>query len=171
MLAGMLLLMLGSLPFTNEERNDINSFYITQNISRDTVVKGRFLFNITISFLVVVFGVILDILVLIIAGKFTEIATVFIIALLLYLGNMIYNAFALPVFFKLGFLKGRILAMFTPIILMCICAFGIIIVLPDFTMPKNINFGLIIIEVAAVAVIATYFSILLSMKFYSKREF
>jgi hypothetical protein len=172
MLVGCVLFMAGAMPFTNEEKNDINTFYITQNVARDTVVKGRFLFSISISFFAALGGTIFDIINLVITGYFAEIKSVFVPAVLLFLGILIYNAITFPIYFKVGFLKGRFLAVFVPMIMiMIVISSFIILSLFQDAMPVNINNIALIFIVAAAAVITTYFSILLSMKFYSKREF
>jgi hypothetical protein len=169
---GMMMLTSGSLPFSIEQKNDINTFYITQNVPRDTVVTGRFLFGALVDLVFVSVAAFIDIIALILTGNFTGIVQEIIAATIVFLGVLIYNAFSFPLYFKLGFTKGVVLAAFVPMLVILVVAFVVLFAFPNgFDMPKSVNTVAIMLVLAVIAVIATYFSILLSKKFYRKREF
>jgi hypothetical protein len=172
LILGIMMLTSGALPFSIEQRNNINTFYITQNIPRDTVVTGRFLFGVLVTLIFITVGVLIDILTLIITGNFGGIIAELTAAVIFFLSVMIYNAFSFPIYFKLGFVKGTVLAAFIPMIVIMAVAFIIVFLFPNgFDMPTNINFVAIVFVLTIIALISTYISILLSKKFYKNREF
>jgi ABC-type transport system involved in multi-copper enzyme maturation permease subunit len=166
----MLTLMVASFPFALEEKNDINTLYVTQKIPRKTVVYGRFIYGILISLIFVVFSIVIDVAVMFVIGNTTGIVSEFFIAAVVFIGLQLFNAFRFPFFFKYGYAKGNVVASIVPMFIIIGCSLLIAYLKPDLTaIPK---FGIeAVITVIAAIIVFIVISITLSVKFYQKREF
>jgi hypothetical protein len=168
---GMVTLMMCSFPFALEEKNDINTFYVTQNIPRKTVVYGRFLFGLFVSFVSVIVGMCIDISVLIATGNIGEIKSEIIVGTVILLGLQVLNALRYPFFFKFGYAKGSIAASILPIAIIIAGVLLAAFANPNgFTLPTSVNVLPSVIALVPV-IIMTYISAMLSEKFYQTREF
>jgi hypothetical protein len=171
---GMVTLMVGSFPFALEEKNDTNTFYITEQITRKTVVYGRFLYGLFISLVCVISSAVIDICVLFVSGKTDGILLEIIVAAAVFLVLQIFNAFRFPFFFKLGYAKGSVVASIVPMAIIMVGALLIAFIKPDITaIPKFSTETILIVIAAAITltVVSIVISMGLSVKFYQKREF
>jgi hypothetical protein len=167
----MVTLMMCSFPFALEEKNDINTFYVTQNIPRKTVVFGRFLFGFFVSFVSVIIGMIIDISVLIGTGNVAGIKYEIIVGIVILLGLQVLNALRYPFFFKFGYAKGSIAASILPMAIIIAVVFSVAFANPNgFTLPSSVSALPVVIAFVPV-IIMTYISAVLSEKFYQTREF
>jgi hypothetical protein len=127
---------------------------------------------ILLNLIGVLISAVIDIFGMIVTGNLAGLMAEIIAAMVVFLIILLYNAFSFPIYFKLGFVRGRILAAITPLIIILVGAYIIVFAFPTgFNMTSNINFGVIIPVLLGVTAIITYISILLSKKFYRTREF
>ena len=99
-----------SYPFAIGEKSNIDILYATLSIKRNTVVLGRYLFSITFDILVGFLAYIFSLIVLtIMQKKFGAIESLFTILIMFIVFNVI-KAIQLPLFFKLGYTKAKLLA-------------------------------------------------------------
>jgi hypothetical protein len=171
-LFGMAMVMVDIFPFLLEERNELNTFYVTQNIPRETVVNGRYLYALTLNSISVAAACVIDIVVLIARGNFSEILSELTNSAAILLLMQIYISFCYPLNFKLGYAKSKAFTSIVPLIMLgaplLFIAFLSINGLITFT--NGIRFGTVLILIGTTLMI-TSISIEISKKFYAKREF
>ena len=99
-----------SYPFAVGEKNGIDSLYATLSISRDTVVLGRYLFALVanIGSGALAYAV-LFVLSVVLNKDFNAAETVLVILVMLAVYSSV-QAFQLPMYFKLGYAKAKVLA-------------------------------------------------------------
>jgi hypothetical protein len=167
----MVTLMICSFPFALEEKNDINTFYVTQNIPRKTVVYGRFLYGFFVSLICVIVGMFIDISVMIAAGNSVGIKSEIFVGAAILLGLLMFNALRYPFFFKFGYAKGSVMASIIPMAIIIAVVLSVAFANPNgFTLPTSISAASAVIAIVPVIII-TCISAMLSVKFYQSREF
>jgi hypothetical protein len=180
--------MLGTLligyPFAVGEKSNMDALYSTLAIGRNTVVLGRYLFALALNICAVVFSYVCATLGLFVArilGSFpvaaenNPVSLITAVAALMVLIQVIQ----MPVFFKLGYTKAKILAILPFAALMA--GFGVVNsiardpsnrfdgVREFFTKLEASGFAIPL--AAAVLLTVIYASYCLSVTFYRKREF
>jgi hypothetical protein len=177
--AGMATMMISSGPFMLEMMNDINTFYITQNIPRERIVNGRYLYGLVINFVFTLTYIITKIIILLLDKGFadfmTDIKSILISAAILFVVMQLYIAISYAIYFKFGYAKGALIASLGPMLILV----AIFLVLMSLAANKKLDLQLllsmkalwlIVGGAAVLAVTLTYISVLLSRKFYLKRD-
>jgi hypothetical protein len=171
-------------PFGIEMKNNINQFYITQNIPRKTVVYGRYLSTLFVNFIITLAVFIIQVIVLIAFGRISdtkiEIIAAAILFITIFLCAELFAVLSNPIYFALGILKGRYI---NSAILMIIFLVPVLIYFlsgvqesknpfQDFP-PETILMTFVYAGLIALGalVLLTFLSVYLSVKFYAKREF
>jgi hypothetical protein len=169
--------------FSIETKNHINEFYITQNIPRKTVVYGRYLSNLILTFIVTVASFIIEVAILLAMGTLSDIkmwiTITAVLFIAIFLTSEIYSVISFPIYYAFGFSKGRYISSF--FVTATFIAFTLIFI--SYTVKNPINFStvtpetvlMIITSITLIAlgvlVLLSYFSIHLSRIIYSKKEF
>lgn len=169
-----------SYPFVLSEKNNLDALYTTLSVRRKTVVRGRYIFTLLLNICAVLFSSILATAGLFIAkaagfssgiGGDGDIESILILSALFIL----IQAVQLPVFFKLGYTKAKVLSIVPFVVLMTgYMAFmtlqntskGLSELLEKLS-DSGLTTPVLLIMLVAV-VIASYG---LSVAFYKKREF
>jgi hypothetical protein len=164
--------MVDVFPFLLEMRNELNTFYVTQNIPRETVVKGRYLYALVLNFSTVITACVIDILVLIAQKNFSGILSELTNGAAILLIMQIYISISYPIYFKKGYTKGNSLASVIPLLIIAgPCLFiGFLSVNGIITLADVFRIGDVMILLGT-TLMCTSISIKLSTKFYNKREF
>lgn len=170
-----------SYPFALSEKNNLDALYATLSVNRKTVVQGRYIFTLLINIAAVLCACVLSAAGLLIAkaAGFSSgigagegyLASILVLSAVFIL----VQAIQLPLFFKLGYAKAKILSVVPFAVLML--SFIVLMTM------RNIGTGLeavinklaasgmtipVLVVVLAVAVLISY---RLSVSFYDKREF
>ncbi len=167
-------------PFALSEKSNLDALYTTLSVKRKTVVQGRYIFTLLLNICAVLFSFILATAGLLVAkaaglsagiggaGYFTSTLSLSVVFILV-------QCIQLPVFFKLGYTKARVLS----IVPFAVMTAGYMV----FLAMRNISAGLaelldtlsisgmiipLLIAVIAIIVLVSYN---LSVAFYKKREF
>jgi hypothetical protein len=164
--------MVDVFPFLLEMRNELNTFYVTQNIPRETVVKGRYLYALLLNFSTVITACVIDISVLIALRNFSGIISELINGAAILLIMQIYISISYPIYFKKGYTKGNSLASVIPLLTIAVPFLfigllsmnGIITLAPEFRISD-------VMILLGTTLMCTSISTKLSTKFYKKREF
>lgn len=99
-----------SCPFAVGEQNGIDALYITLSIKRSTVVLGRYVFALVVDVCAGLFAYVFSFAVLTIMQKeFNALESLVVVVVMLLLYS-IMQAFQLPIYFKLGYAKAKVLA-------------------------------------------------------------
>lgn len=99
-----------SYPFAVGVQNGIDALYPTLSIKRGTVVLGRYLFALTFDVCAGIFAYAYSLVILIIMGKNFETMESLVVTLVLFVLFSILQAIQLPIYFKQGYAKGKLLA-------------------------------------------------------------
>lgn len=100
--------MMVSYPFALSEKNNINNFYGTLSVNKRSIVKGRYIFSLFIMIMFTAIGLaamLLGSVILKINVDFYEI--IFILSTGMFIGILLLSI-QIPVFFKLGYTKGKL---------------------------------------------------------------
>jgi len=177
-MAMMYSITFASYPFAMEERNSIDMLYATLPITKRNIVKGRYIFTLTLNLVMMLLAFIVSILILnlfnidfdVKGGLWTCIFSFVIFSLL--------ESIQLPLYFKLGYSKAKILV-YLPFVVFSAIVFFIALKAKEGKVAEffeNISiwfdankfytflFGLII------WLAIMFFSLSLSSRFYEKRE-
>ncbi len=171
-----------SYPFTTGEQNNIDALYCTLAVSREHVVGGRYLYTLCIDILgaAAAFALI-SILsavnpaptgeALPIVGQAGALGVVLIFVTLV-------QAIQLPLYFKLGYAKSKLLAMLPLFMFAVIVGAGSFVIEDGFGNAVSAAVAFFSEHTASVLLIALgvwigamFVSYLLSLRFYRKREF
>lgn len=106
----MLATLYVSYPFAVGEKNGIDALYPTLSIKRGTVVLGRYLFALTFDICAGIFAYAYSLLALIIMQKNFDTLESLAVTLALFVVFSIIQAIQLPIYFKLGYAKAKLLA-------------------------------------------------------------
>lgn len=99
-----------SYPFAVCEQNGIDALYITLSIQRSTVVLGRYLFALVLNACAGLIAYVLSFAAVSLAQKGFNALESFAITSVMFLLCSIVQAVQLPVYFKLGYAKAKLLA-------------------------------------------------------------
>ncbi|NLG10659.1 MAG: ABC-2 transporter permease [Coriobacteriaceae bacterium] len=180
-------MMLGTIylgyPFALGEKSNMDALYTTLSVDRKTVVAGRFAFIFLFNLCSIIAALVIAAITLFIAGKLdfnangveTLVAIVMIAALF-----AVIQLFQLPVFFRYGYTKAKLLT-FMPFIALMVGYFLIsgfagqlfgdlqfILSVGNFLAANQM---LIIVLIILAMLLATFISYRISVKAYAKREF
>lgn len=180
-------MMLGTIylgyPFALGEKSNMDALYTTLSVDRKTVVAGRFAFIFLFNLCSIIAALVIAAITLFIAGKLdfnangveTLVAIVMIAALF-----AVIQLFQLPVFFRYGYTKAKLLT-FMPFIALMVGYFLIsgfagqlfgdlqfILSVGNFLAANQL---LIIVLIILAMLLATFISYRISVKAYAKREF
>lgn len=169
-----------SYPFALSEKNNLDALYTTLSVDPKTVVRGRYIFTLLLNIGAVLFALLLAWAGMFFArmtglsaGNSGEEAVVSVLVLSALF--ILIQAIQLPVYFKLGYAKAKVLSILPFAILMAGFA--------AFSMLKNVTAGLagfldklfisgaIVPLLIGVMIAAVLLSYGLSVAFYRKREF
>lgn len=167
-------------PFALSEKNNLDALYTTLSVKRKTVVQGRYIFTLLLNICAILFSYVLATAGLFIAkaagfssgvGGEGYFESTFLLSAIF----VIVQSIQLPVFFKLGYTKAKVLS---------ILPFAVLIAgYMAFMTMKNTSAGLAKFLgqlsdsglfaplIIAVVVVIVFISYRLSMAFYKKREF
>lgn len=97
-------------PFAVGEKSDIDALYTTLSIGRGTVVLGRYLFALVFNLSAMVLACIYLFVVFTIMQRNFDILESLAVALVSFIIFSIIQAIQLPIYFKLGYAKAKMLA-------------------------------------------------------------
>lgn len=159
------LIVINTLSYDDKVKWD--KYSLTMPISRSNIVLGKYTFGLillTIAFLLSL-GI----------STFTSLAinstnsTNLVIANLAMLAiGIIFMSLILPILFKFGVEKGRMLMMLVLLIPVCI---AMIFQMLDIEFPQNTDLDYLIYVIPVVLIVILVLSIVLSVKIYNKKEF
>jgi hypothetical protein len=176
--------MLGTLfisyPFAIGEKSNMDALYATLSVNRKTVVLGRYLFTFLLNICAVVFSFVFATFGVRFANVFQSEGGDSLFLILALSGLLVLvQTIQLPIFFKLGYTKARFVSIVPFALFMgCYGAFmslaknsGMLIKVSA-SLAGILNNGALTAALAAlVLALAVYVSYVLSVSFYSKREF
>lgn len=164
-------------PFAVGEKNGIDSLYVFLGIERNTVVIGRYIYALVINLAFCLFALIITGFVSIIMQfPFSFIDNVLILIILFFFFSFT-QFIQIPIYFKLGFSKARLLAyipfLLIPIVVVFIGQFTPMFMdnLDSFLLWITNNPIIIIAIILSLWLLSLYGSIIVSQRFYQKREF
>lgn len=171
--------MVLSYPFVLQEKNGIDNFYGTLSLNRKIIVRGRYLFTIGLGILSGVISLISCIVLNKIMSFGMSIEEIAFTAAIMFGIYIVLASLQLPIYFKFGYTKAKMYAMF-PIFLIPIIAVGGTTLIKDRpeliekikyigTMIENnsLAFGVMIV---AVVLLIMEISLIISSKFYEERK-
>jgi hypothetical protein len=177
--------MLGTLfisyPFAIGEKSNMDALYATISVNRKTVVLGRYLFTFLLNICAVVFSFVFATFGVRFANIFQSDGGSDSFFLILALSGLLVlvQTVQLPIFFKLGYTKARFVSIVPFALFMgCYGAFmslaknsGVLTKVSASLAGILNNGALTAVFAALVLALAVYVSYVLSVSFYSKREF
>lgn len=167
-------------PFALSDKNNLDALYTTLSVERKTVVQGRFLFTLLLNICAVLFSLAIAAVGLLIA-KLAGLSSgsgsdgYFVSVLLLSAIFILVQAIQLPLFFKLGYTKAKILSIVPFAVMMG--GYMAFMTMRNMSaglansLNRLVTSGMMIPLLAVVMVVAVLVSYQLSVKFYTKREF
>ncbi|MCL2142182.1 MAG: ABC-2 transporter permease [Methanimicrococcus sp.] len=169
--------LLAAYPFAIGEKNNIDALYPTLSINRRTVVLGRYLFALIVDICSGLFACLFAFAALTVMQKdfnaWESLAAILII-FLVYSG---LQAVQLPIFFKLGYMKAKILA-YLPFFGLFLLVFVFFNFLENSIKQVSVLFEWFAANpiVTVIFVMVVWLGIMLlsykaSLSFYSKRDF
>lgn len=99
-----------SYPFAICERNGMDALYPTLSISRRTVVLGRYLFALAFDICAAITGIVVTFAVLFVMQKTLNVSETMLTMLVMFIMVSIIEAVQLPIYFKLGYNKAKVMA-------------------------------------------------------------
>lgn len=99
-----------SYPFAVGEKSGIDALYPTLSIGRGTVVLGRYLFALVFNLIAGIFACIYLFVVFTIMQRNFDVLESLVVALVSFIIFSIIQAIQLPIYFKLGYAKAKMLA-------------------------------------------------------------
>lgn len=99
-----------SYPFAVGEKSGIDALYITLSIQRGVVVLGRYLFALIIDICAGIFAYGFTLVVLTIMKKSFNVEEALLTIVAMFVVFSVLQAVQLPIFFKLGYTRAKILA-------------------------------------------------------------
>jgi len=164
-------------PFAVGEKNGIDSLYVFLGINRNTVVIGRYVYAFVINLAFCLFALVITLAVSLIMRYPFSFTDNILILIILFFFFSFSQFFQIPIYFKLGFSKARLLA-YVPFLLIPLVVVFVGQLYPLF-MDKLDSFLLWITNNPIIIIgfvllfwlVSLFISIHLSQKFYQKREF
>jgi len=180
-------MMMGTIylgyPFALGEKNNMDALYTTLSVDQKTVVEGRYVFMFLFNLISIISALVIATVTLFIAGKLdfaaNGVETLIAVAMIAALFAII-QLFQLPVYFKYGYSKAKLLT-FLPFAAIMVGYFLISgfanQLLGDMQLLVNIgnflatNQIMILVLIIVVICLAIFVSFKVSVKVYSRREF
>jgi len=178
-----MLLSLGALfatyPFNISEKNNMDLLYTTLSIKRNDVVRGRYLYALLIAVLVGIVAIIMSFVIPTIMERDVNISGMIVSLIIMFVVFSLILAIQLPIFFKLGYAKAK-LVFYLPFMILPI---GFVLIqnllgyLVDYNTIGNVVewFGENIVVGSLVGIVIWFvlmcLSYVLSLTFYKKRDF
>jgi len=174
--------MIVMATFIAADKCNLDSLYSILAIDRKTVVLGRYMFGILFNFLYIALSLVLLLVTSCTAEAFSvtvHLGGVYWMAFSTFIMFVIVQAIELPIMFKYGYGKARIVAMM-PLMILGIAAMGASFVnhqdifdidTYDPELIVSLFSGNVVAIMAVVAVVSLVISYLLSVRFYNQREF
>lgn len=164
-------------PFAVGEKNGIDSLYVFLGIDRNTVVIGRYVYALIINLAFCLFALVITLAVSLIMRYPFSFTDNILILIILFFFFSFSQFFQIPIYFKLGFSKARLLA-YVPFLIIPLIVVFVGQLYPLF-MDKLDSFLIWITDNPIIIVglllvfwlTSLYISVHLSLKFYQKREF
>lgn len=168
-----------SYPFAVGEKNGIDALYVTLSIKRSTVVLGRYVFALIVDVFAGLLAFSFSFVVLTVMQKEFNVLESGVVMLVMFLLYIIIQATQLPIYFKLGYAKAKLLA-YMPFVGLFVITLAVTNLLKDsFSLPQIMSFfgwfaanplvavllGLLILVGIIVISYRT------SLRFYNKRDF
>jgi hypothetical protein len=174
-MTGMIVMTVTMAPFMLEIKNEINQFFITQNVTRESIVNGRYLFAVLMSLTGAVYSFLISGIILIIDGNYAGFKIAAIMSGMQFLVVLLYAAMSYPLYFKYGYAKSNLVATMVPLLFIVSLGIGVAIKFLQQEIDLELLLskkGLWIIALifVLVTVVLTYLSILLSRRFFAKRD-
>lgn len=165
-------------PFIICEKNGMDALYPTLSIKRETVVLGRYLFALAFDFCAIIAGLVFSLIVTLIMKKTIVTTELLIISFVMLIVMSIIQAIQLPIYFKLGYEKAKLMA-YSPFIALFLAT---VLLKPrlDGGVPEQIGSLLVWVEanpyLTALCGIVFWFSLMvisyqMSVSYYKKRDF
>lgn len=181
MIIGMLMMycsVYSTTPFSLSERNSIDTLYAALPISKLNVVTGRYIFAISLNIAGGIVSIAISAFIMTIfkiSFSFLELAVTALICFVIY---TILQAFQLPIFFKMGYSKAKLLS-YLPLAVLPASIFilssseqaNFISRLNSITTWIDNNMALTAIIAFTIWAAIIFVSAFLSCRFYMKREF
>ena len=176
----MFALLYSSYPFAVGEKNTIDALYMTLPLDTRSIVLGRYGFVLALNAAGCVVSFSLSfIMQTVMQRTFDPVETLFTI-LVLFAIYTIFQAFQLPVYFKLGYAKAKFIASLPLAIIPLVITLSLGAVFSDYEIKEMLTAALnwIVGNAALVSVtgitlwlLIMFSSYKLSLRFYSNREF
>jgi hypothetical protein len=166
--------MYTSYPFAVGSKSNMDALYVTLGLKRSNVVVGRYIFSWLTELSCALASLCMSVLVNLITGKPLELQIALIMVGILFPVIVIMQSFQLPIYFKLGYTKGAV-ASYMPLLVMA----AMVTFLPRITgvdldrlsLYLETRLPLVIAVGIVFTVLVVMVSIVLSIRFYQKREF
>ena len=167
--------MVGMSSFSYDNIAKSDKFVLTFPINRKDMVKSRYLYILALTVIGAIIGAILCIIMQSIKEKaLVNIGDIFSISLGAFCGMMMLQTFEIPIMYKFGAEKGRIIQMIAIVLIMILISSGtaLIIKISPFSLDDFLSmlqkYGLAVITLAvSIFYIISY---KVSLKIYSKKE-
>jgi hypothetical protein len=168
-------IILVAFPFFPETRNDINAFYVTQNIPRKTVVSGTYLYTLFANILYTAVVFIIESAVSLAVGNLSDIKTRLIFIGIMFIMMELGVAVNYPIYFRRGYSNGIFIATLVSFIIPCVLGIiiGVLVLFMIIDFSKIQDTGTIIMLFGAailLTVLFNYISLCLSKKNYARRD-
>ena len=112
-----------SYPFAMSEKNGMDVLYATLSIKRNTVVLGRYLFTLMLDIGAGLFAFVFSSITMTLLQREIELTRILLTAAALFLVFSIIQAIQLPLYFKWGYTKAKLLA-YLPFIVLPLAIFA-----------------------------------------------
>ena len=112
-----------SYPFAMGEKNGMDVLYATLSIKRNTVVLGRYLFTLMLDIGAGLFAFVFSSITMTLLQREIELTRILLTAAALFLVFSIIQAIQLPLYFKWGYTKAKLLA-YLPFIVLPLAIFA-----------------------------------------------
>lgn len=168
-----------SYPFAVGEKNGIDGLYTILSIKRKTVVKGRYIFSFLISLCTALLACFFSVTILLLLNKEAPIVDIFMTALILLFVFTLIQAIQLPIFFKLGYERARLIA-YLPFIGLTVAVLVVANMMENVAFEKTayafIKWAwgkptITVLIIVVLWIMAIAISYKLSLKFYRRRDF
>ena len=177
------IMMFGSLyvsyPFSVGEKNGIDALYATLSITRAAVVLGRYFFALAFNLCTAALAFIVTCTLSITLKKNWDPKETLLVTLAILVAYSAIQAFQLPIYFKLGYSRAKLIA-YLPLIGWPLVVTGLSFGLERVGIIGNFsniilwieqNTILFVISCAALWIVIMYFSYRISLSYYQKRDF
>lgn len=166
--------MVGASDVFSAGRGGLDSLYASLFVERKTVVIARYLFSTLTSFVATVIAILIGLAVSLMSSNYFNMSEFLILCSANLLVMFVMSSINLPILFKLGFKNARTISMILPMALPFV-AFMLVNVQdmePEYLMAQvSENLQQEIILAILICVVVKVVSCLLSIKFYTEREF